>query len=106
MKRALGARCSGNGRRARRTPDGSDAGNRALASRRFVSVKELLQGAAVHVAHATGSTAAMAPYWNEAVGPAVSKNAQPFALYGGTLVVRVTSAQWVTALEPRSRDIL
>src|SRR6185295_11988378 len=77
-----------------------------VASHRFASMKELFEGAAVEVAHATGSTAALVPIWNEAVGPSIAKNATPHALYPGVLVVKVSNQQWIDAIALREAEIV
>jgi predicted nucleic acid-binding Zn ribbon protein len=78
----------------------------AVASHRFASLRELMQGAAFEMVKATGSTAALTPLWNEAVGPSIAKNAAPTALYGDVLVVECSSAQWVDALAARHAEIV
>ncbi len=77
-----------------------------VASHRFASIRELLKGAAIDVVKTTGSTAALSPVWNEAVGPAIAKNSRPKALYGDVLVVEVDSAQWAEALAKAEADIV
>jgi predicted nucleic acid-binding Zn ribbon protein len=69
-----------------------------VASHRFASIRELLQGVGVELVKTTGSTAALVPIWNEAVGPAIAKNATPTALYGDMLVVDAENAQWAQAI--------
>jgi predicted nucleic acid-binding Zn ribbon protein len=60
----------------------------------------------MEVVRGTGSTAALVPIWNEAVGPSIAKNATPTALYGDVLVVQVTNAQWAEALQQREAEIV
>lgn len=77
----------------------------AVASHRFASIRELLQGVGVELSKTTGSTAPLTPAWNEAVGPSIAKNATPTALYGDVLVVQVTNPQWAEALKAREAEI-
>jgi hypothetical protein len=69
-----------------------------VASHRFASIRELLKGAALEVVKTTGSTAALVPIWNEAVGPSIAKNATPTALIGDVLVISASSLQWADAI--------
>ena len=78
----------------------------AVASHRFASIRELLQGVGVELSKSTGSTAPLTPAWNEAVGPSIAKNATPTALYGDVLVVEVVNSQWLDALGGRHDEIV
>ena len=69
-----------------------------VASHRFASIRELMQGVSFELVRTTGSTATLAPVWNESVGASIAKNSQPHALYGDLLVVNVEDAQWIDAL--------
>jgi hypothetical protein len=77
-----------------------------VASHRFASLRELMHGAALEVVKTTGSTAALTPMWNEAVGPSIARNSAPTALYGNVLVVECSTAQWVEALDMRRSEII
>jgi predicted nucleic acid-binding Zn ribbon protein len=76
-----------------------------VASHRFASIRELLQGAGVELSRTTGSVATLTPVWNEAVGPSIAKNAQPHAVYGDVLVVKASSSQWAEVLQQREAEI-
>lgn len=60
----------------------------------------------MQVVKTTGSTAALTPIWNEAVGPSIAKNAAPTALYGDLLVIECSTAQWAEAVKQREAEIV
>jgi predicted nucleic acid-binding Zn ribbon protein len=68
-------------------------------------VRELLAGVAGEVARSTGSAAALAPVWDEAVGATIARNARPVSFEGGALIVEAESAQWADALMQREADV-
>jgi predicted nucleic acid-binding Zn ribbon protein len=68
-------------------------------------VRELLAGVAAEVARTTGSTAALAPVWDEAVGAAVARNARPLSFDRGELLVEAQSQHWADALLRREDEI-
>jgi predicted nucleic acid-binding Zn ribbon protein len=68
-------------------------------------VRELLAGVAGEVARSTGSTAALAPVWDEAVGPSVARNARPISFVGGALLVEAESQQWADVLLRREAEL-
>jgi predicted nucleic acid-binding Zn ribbon protein len=68
-------------------------------------VRELLAGVAGQVARSTGSAAALAPVWDEAVGPTIARNARPISFEGGALIVEAESAQWAETLMRREADV-
>ena len=76
-----------------------------MASHRFSSVRELLAGVAGEMARSTGSTAALAPVWDEAVGVAVARNARPISFEGGALIVEAQSQQWADVLLRREGEV-
>jgi len=77
-----------------------------VASHRFTSIRELLKQSAVELVQTSGSTAALIPVWNEAVGPSIAKNARPKALHGEVLVVEADNAQWAEAIEKAKGEIV
>jgi predicted nucleic acid-binding Zn ribbon protein len=68
-------------------------------------VRELLAGVAGEVARTTGNTAALAPVWDEAVGPQVARNVRPLSFDHGSLIVEAQSQQWADALLIRESEI-
>jgi predicted nucleic acid-binding Zn ribbon protein len=68
-------------------------------------VRELLAGVAGEVARTTGSTAALGPVWDEAVGPQVARNVRPVSFDRGALLVEAQSQHWADALLRREDEI-
>jgi predicted nucleic acid-binding Zn ribbon protein len=76
-----------------------------VASHRFSSVRELLAGVASDLAQSTGSTAALAPVWDEAVGPQLARNARPVSFDHGALIVEAVSRSWADAVTLREAQV-
>jgi predicted nucleic acid-binding Zn ribbon protein len=68
-------------------------------------LKELLGSVAGEVARSTGSTAALAPVWDAAVGPQVARNARPVAFDHGALIVEASSQHWADAVLRREAEV-
>jgi predicted nucleic acid-binding Zn ribbon protein len=69
-------------------------------------LKELLPRVLGRLARESGGGERIAPVWDELLGPSVSRNARPWILRDGVLVVRVTSLKWAETLRQQAPELL
>ncbi len=79
---------------------------RPMPPRDLPSLRDLLPKVLARLAKESGGGDRLIPVWEELVGPSIARNARPFALTDGTLVVRVTSARWAQELTQRAGDLV
>ena len=78
----------------------------AVAPRDPTSLKDLLPAVLARLARESGGGDRLGPVWDQLVGPTIAKNARPFALRDGTLVVRVTSPRWASELGGQAQALV
>ena len=76
-----------------------------MARRDPQTLQQLLPRVLARLAEQSGQGASLLPVWHAAVGPHISKHSRPQSLDGGTLVVSVASAEWISTLS-RQADTL
>jgi hypothetical protein len=77
-----------------------------MAAQRFASIREWMQSHIGDLTRHSGSIATLVPVWNEVVGPAIARKAQPLALENDVLVVAVMGDSWISALESQAAGIV
>ncbi|HYO72013.1 MAG TPA: DUF721 domain-containing protein [Archangium sp.] len=77
-----------------------------MARRDPQTLDQLLPRVLARLAEQSGKGRALAPVWNAAVGPHISKHSRPHSLEGGTLVVTVASAEWAHTLSRQQSSLL
>ena len=74
--------------------------------RKFTSLKDVLPLALGQVASNTSAAGPLKVIWDELVGPAISNNAAPHSLIGGSLLIETQNRQWAEELARRTPELL
>jgi len=77
-----------------------------MARRDLTSVKALLPSVLAGISRRSGGARHLRPIWNEAVGEAIARCAEPISLEDGVLLISVSSESWARELARQEGELL